>query len=148
MAKINIPTVNEKLLQKYIRHSVYLEQLKKGEASLISRFLGQKVFPELRDKLVAELSRVKNLETLGSIRKIPAKRLTRMMLAIRKRAQAGAVKAEKMLVDRLVNISRFEAQWNKNIIEKTVPFDLDMTLPSNEVLKQLALVRPFDGHKL
>jgi len=148
MAKRIIPTVNEKLLEKYIRHSVYLEQLKNGEASLISRFLGEKVFPQLRDKLIKELGRVKGLETLGSIRKIPAKRLTRMLLAVRKTAQAGAVKAEKMLVKRLINISKFEADWNADIISKTVPLDLDMTMPSNEVLKNLVTMRPMNGHKL
>jgi len=144
----NIPTVNEKLLNRYIRHSVYLEQLKKSEARNISKFLGKEVFPKLHDKLIENLGKVKNLGDLGSIRKIPIKRLTRMMLSVRKQAQAGSVKAEKMLVERLVNISRFEAQWNAGVIEKTVPLDLELTTPSNEVLRNLVTQRPFEGHKL
>lgn len=148
MAKIKIPTVNEKLLQRYIRHAVYLEQLKTGEAKLISRFLKTKIFPQIYKKLIDELGRVKNLSTLGSINKIPAARLKRMLAATQKISTAGMVKAEKMLVNRLVNISKFEADWNKNIIEKTVPVDIDMAMPSSEVLRNLVTMRPMDGHKL
>ncbi len=144
MAKI--PTVNEKLLQRYIRHAVYLEQLKKSEAIAISSFLKQKSFPQLYKKLVTELGKVKNLSTIGSVYKI--KRLKRMLAATHKVSVAGAVKAEKMLVNRLVNISKFEAQWNADLISKTVPVDIDMTMPSNEVLKNLVTQRPFEGHKL
>jgi len=148
MAKIRIPTVNEKLLQRYIRHAVYFEQLKNGEAKLISRFLKTKIFPQIYKKLINELSKVKNLETLGSIRKIPAARLKRMLAATQKISTAGMVKAEKMLVNRLVDISKFEADWNKDIISKTVPVDIDMAMPSNEVLRNLVTMRPMTGHKL
>ena len=148
MAKIKIPTVNEKLLEKYIRHSVYLEQLKKAEASLISRFLKQKTFPQIYNKLIKELSRIKNLETLGSINRIPVRRLKVMLAATQKISTAGMVQAEKMLVNRLVNISKFEADWNADLISKTVPLDIDMSMPSNEVLKNLVTMRPMDGHKL
>jgi len=148
MAKIRIPTVNEKLLQRYIRHAVYLEQLKMGEAKLISRFLKQKIFPQIYKKLIDELGRVENLSTLGSINKIPAQRLKRMLAATQKISTAGMVKAENVLVDRLVNISKFEADWNKDLISKTVPIDIDMAMPSSEVLKNLVTMRPMDGKKL
>lgn len=146
MAKLKVPTVNEKLLQRYIRHAIYLEQLKKAEARLISRFLKHKTFPQIYEKLISELGRVKNLKTIGSIYKI--KRLKRMLAAVQKISTAGMIKAEKMLVGRLVNISKFEAQWNINMISKTVPIDIDMTMPSNEVLRSLVTMRPMDGHKL
>lgn len=146
MAKIKIPTVNEKLLERYIRHSVYLEQLKIGEAKLVSRFLKQKVFPQIYGDLVGVLSKVKNLETIGSIYKV--KRLKKMLAAVQKISAAGVAKVEKKLVNRLVNVSRFEAKWDANMISKTVPVDIDMTMPSNEVLKNLVTMRPMSGHKL
>ncbi len=150
MAKVRIPipTVNEKLLERYIRHSVYMEQLKTGEAKLISRFLKQRTFPRIYQKLISELGKVKGLETLGSIRNIPIRRLRRMLAATQKISTAGMVKAEKMMVDRLVNVSKFEARWNADMISKTVPVDIDMAMPSNEVLRNLVTMRPMDGHKL
>lgn len=146
MAKLKVPTVNEKLLQRYIRHAVYLEQLKAGEARAIGRFLKQKTFPQIYDKLMRELGKVKDLKSIGSIYKI--KHLKRMLAATQKISTAGMVKAKEMMVSRLVNISKFEAQWNVNMISKTVPIDIDMTMPSNEVLRKLVTMRPMDGHKL
>lgn len=146
MAKIKIPTVNEKLLERYIRHAVYLEQLKKGEAKLISRFLKTKAFPQIYGKLIGELGKVKNLETVGSIYRI--KRLKMMLASVQKISTAGMVKAQKMLVSKLVDISKFEAKWNANLIAKTVPLDITMEMPSTEVLKKLVTMRPMDGHKL
>lgn len=148
MAKLKTPTVNEKLLERYIRHSVYIEQLKKSEAKKIGSFLNKEVFPQLHDKLIKELGKVKNLSTIGSIRKIPVSRLKKMLAATEKVSLAGMVKAEKMLVKRLINISHFEARWNKKILEKVIPLDIDLEMPSNEVLKTLVNTRTMDGHKL
>ena len=144
MAKIK--TINEKLLERYIRHAVYLEQFKKGEAMAISSFLKQETFPQLYKKLMVELGKVKDLSTVG----FKIKRLKKMLAATHKVSVAGAVKAEKMLVKRLINISKFEAKWNADLIEKTVLLDIDRTatMPSNEVLKNLVTKRPFGGHKL
>lgn len=147
MAKRIIPTVNEKLLDRYIRHAVYLEQLKIGEAKRIGKFLKQKTFPQIYGKLVTELSKVKDIEAIGSIYKI--RHLKRMLAATHKISVAGMVKAEKMLVGKLINIAKFEANWNADVIKKTVPLDIDLAMPSNEVLKHLVMAKPIvEGHKL
>lgn len=146
MAKIKVPTVNEKLLDKYIRHAIYMEQLKASEAAAISNFLKKETFPQLYNKLITELSKVKSIESIGSLNKI--KRLKQMMASIDKIITAGAIRAGDKLNKRLYNIAEFEARWNKNIIEKTVPVDIDFTMPSNQVLRQLVLKSSFQGHKM
>ena len=146
MAKRIPITVNEKLLNKYTRHAVYMEQLKLGEAKLISRFLKTKVFPSIFSRLMTDLGKVKDIENIGSIRRI--KRLKNMLAATHKVSVAGMVKAEKQLVNRLINVAKFEALWNKGEIEKTVPLDIDLDMPSNETLRRLVTMRPMDGHKL
>jgi len=144
---IKLKTVNEKLLEQYIRHSVYIERLKAGEAKLISEFLKRKTFPQLYKKLISE---IKRLEKLGTPQKITAfrKRLEQMLIATQKLSTAGMVKAEAMLINRLVNVSKFEANWNKGLLKKTVPLAYDFTMPSNTVLKNLVNTVSFDGHKL
>ena len=143
-------SVNEQLLNKYTRHSVFLQQLEKGEALRIGRFMKQNVFPSIFQKLMAELNKVKDIKTIGSARRI--KRLNQMLATVRQTAIAGFVRAEKQAISRLVDISRFEAQWNINTIERTVPLDISMVMPSNAVLRTLVTTKAFGGpdnqHKL
>ncbi len=143
-------TVNEQLLNRYTRHSVFLQQLEKGEALRIGRFMKQNVFPSIYQKLIAELNKVKDIKTIGSVRRI--KRLNQMLASVKQTAIAGFVRAEKQAISRLVDVSRFEAQWNVNTIERTVPLDISMVMPSNAVLRTLVTTRAFGGpdnqHKL
>ena len=143
-------TVNEQLLNRYTRHSVFLQQLEKGEALRIGRFMKQNVFPSVFQKLMAELNKVKDIKTIGSARRI--KRLNQMLASVKQTAIAGFVRAEKQAISRLVNVSRFEAQWNINTIERTVPLDISMVMPSNAVLRTLVTTKAFGGpdnqHKL
>lgn len=150
MAKIKIKhfTTNEKLLDKYVRHAVYVEQLKKGEARRISTMLAKDVFPEMRIKLLASLTKIVGIRDPDDIRLIPFKRIINLIAANKKIAIAGMVKAEKVLINRLTDIAKYEADWNSNTLKKAVPLDIDIAMPSTEVLRQLVTSRPFDGHKL
>ncbi|KKM69396.1 hypothetical protein LCGC14_1451200 [marine sediment metagenome] len=143
-------TVNEVLFDKYTRHSIFLQQLEKGEALRIGRFLQGQVFPSLREKILGELSKVKDIKSVGVIRRV--RRLTRMLVSIQKTTAAGMVRAEKAAISRLIDVSRFEAQWNVNTIERTVPLDIDMVMPSHAVLQELVTTKSFGGpgnqHKL
>ncbi len=143
-------TVNEVLFDKYTRHSIFLQQLEKGEALRIGRFLQGQVFPSLREKILVELSKVKDIKSVGAIGRV--KRLTRMLVSIQKTTAAGMVRAEKAAISRLIDVSRFEAQWNVNTIERTVPLDISMVMPSHAVLRELVTTKSFGGpgnqHKL
>ncbi len=143
-------SVNEQLLNKYTRHAVFLQQLEKGEALRIGRFMKQNVFPSIFQKLMTELGKVKDIKTVGSARRI--KRLNQMLASVKQTAIAGFVRAEKQAISRLVDVSRFEAQWNINTIERTVPLDISMVMPSNAVLRTLVTTKAFGGpdnqHKL
>lgn len=141
MAKRKIPTVNEKLLEKYIRHAIYVEQLKSGTAKKISGFLKKDVIPKIKRRLTAELSKTKSLKV---------DRLNKILNSVDKISAAGTSEARERLVKELESISRFEASWNEKTIKSTVPLDIDETfsMPSNEVLKQLVTKTSMDGHKL
>jgi len=146
MAKINIPSVNDKLLDKYIRHSVWMEQLKAGEAAAISKMLKKDVFPQLYDKLILELGKVKNLGSIQNLKKI--KRIKQMMASVEKTATAGAIRAGKLINQKMYNVAKFEAKWNAKTLEKAIPLDISLNTPSNAVLKQLVLASTFQGHRM
>lgn len=138
-------SVNEKLLDRYIRHAVYIERFKAGEAKKISRHLSREVFPELIDKLMTKIKATdpSKLKKLWAIR-----RLRRLTASMDKIIKAGMIKAKDATVDSLMNLAEWEAKWNKGMIEKMVPLDIDMSMPNPEVLRQAVLTTPFEGHKL
>jgi len=140
-----MPTVNEKLLDRYIRHSVYIERFKAEEARKISQHLNKEVFPELIDKLMTKLKTTdpNKLKKLWAI-----KRLRRLTASVDKITKAGMIKAKDTTVDSLMDLAEWEAKWNKSMIEKIVPLDIDMSMPNPEVLRQAVLTTPFEGHKL
>ena len=123
-------TVNEKLLDRFIRHSIYLERFKSSEARRISAFLGTEVYPEV----------IKKVET--------SLRSKQLAAAIDRIMQAGMVKAGERTIDVLTDLSAYEAEWTANTIRKAVPLDIEMSMPSQEVLKQIVTSKPMDGHKL
>jgi SPP1 gp7 family putative phage head morphogenesis protein len=126
-------TVNEKLLDRFIRHSIYLERFKNSEARRISSFLGTEVYPEV----------IKKVETA-----VFNKRTKQLAAAIDRIMQAGMVKAGERTIDALTDLSAYEAEWTANTIRKAVPLDIEMSMPSQEVLKQIVTSKPMDGHKL
>lgn len=133
------------MLDRYIRHAVYIERFKAGEAKKISQHLGKEVFPELIDKLMIKLkgtdpSKLKKVWVI--------KRLKRLTASVDKITAIGMIKAEKATIDSLMDLAEWEARWNKGLIEKTVPLDIDMIMPSPEVLRQSVLSTSFEGHKL
>jgi len=144
-----VETINEKLLDRYIRHAVYIERFKAGEAKKISQHLNKEVFPELIDKLTGTVEKFIRKYPEG-LRKTPyiIERLKRLTASIDKIIKVGMIKAKESTVDSLMDLTEWEAKWNKGMIERTVPLDLDMTMPNPEVLRQAVLTTPFEGHKL
>ena len=139
-------SVNNRLRDKYIRHSVFLQQLSKGEAAQVGAFVKHQVFPNIYKKLMAELSKNPAIRTAGSLRKIA--NFKRTLAALHTISTAGMIKAEKQVSRRLVNLSKYEADWNINAIERTVPLDISMVHPSTNVLKELVRTTSFEGHKM
>jgi SPP1 gp7 family putative phage head morphogenesis protein len=138
-------TVNEKLVDKYIRHAISIERLKNSEAKAISQFLGKQVFPELIDKLLKELDKIDPAKMTA---KWVTTRLRRMTAAIDKLIIAGMGRAEDALVGNLVDLGNFEAEWIKTTIEDTIPVDIDLSSPSKAVIRTSVLSATFDDHKL
>ena len=130
-------TVNEKLLDKFIRHSVFMERFKASEAIKISNMLAKEVTPAVVDKMTTILTRGKD-----------ARRVRELAAALDIITKAGAVKAGKATIDDLTDLSKYEAEWIVSTIKKTVPLDIGMTMPSGEVLRQLVTTKVFEGHKL
>jgi len=132
-------------MDRYIRHAVYVERFKAGEAKKIAQHLNKEVFPELIDKLMAKL---KAIDPSKLSKTWTTKRLKGLIAATDRIITTGMMRAEETTVNNLMDLAEWEARWNKNVIENTVPLDIDMTMPNPEVLRQSVLSSSFEGHKL
>lgn len=137
---MNPRTVNEKLLDKIIRHSVYIERFKAGETKRMLPLL-RRVLSSLSDKLIADLARVSPDKWSIKHLKVIKGALDRMMTT-------GMVYIRSDVVDHLMDLAELEAKWSAGIIEKTVPVGISLNLPSVEVIRKLVLTKPMEGHKL
>jgi len=138
-------TVNEKLLDKIIRHAVYIERFKSAETRKIVRQLHDKVFPLLREKLTADLNRI-GRERLGQVWKV--EHLRGIIDSVDRIIAAGMVQTEQAIINDLMDLAEWEAKWNANLIERTIPVDISMNLPSVETVRQAVLTKSMEGHKL
>ena len=142
---MKVQPVNEKLLDRYLRHAIYIERFKTGEARKISQHLNKEVFPELIDKLIGKL---KSIDPDKLQKAWATKRLKGLIASVDRIITTGTIKAEKIVVSSLMDLAEWEARWNKSIIENAIPLDIDMTMPSVESLRQAVLTSPMEGHKL
>jgi SPP1 gp7 family putative phage head morphogenesis protein len=140
-----VKSVNEKLLDRYIRHAVQIERFKSGEAKRLSNHLGREVFPELIDKLMDKL---RSVDPDALKKSWAVKRLKKLTASIDKIIIAGMGKAEDALVGNLMDLSDMEVDWTKLIIERTVPLDISMSIPSTEALRQAVLSTKIEDYKL
>jgi len=132
-----MPTVNEDLLNRIIRHSVYVDRFATHEAFEIAKFLGGKVYPEITAKIQSHLLKGRSVQHLKDLQ-----------AAVDKMTKAAAAKVNDMLTADLIDLSAYEAEWMKDAVTKAVPLDIDMTMPSAETMKTIVTQTPMEGHKL
>lgn len=132
-------------MDRFIRHAVYIERFKAGEAKKIGQHLNKEVFPELIDKLMNKLKTI----APNKLNKVwVIERLKGLTASVDRIITVGMIKAEKETVSSLMDLAEWEARWNKKVIESIVPLDIDMIMPNPEVLRQSVLTSTFEGHKL
>lgn len=139
-----MPTVNEKILEAQIKHSVYLERYKGG---VLKKIIGQlnKTEADLMAKIASRLSVI---EDRGfDIGPASTKRLEKLLAEIvAKREQAYKVLGEMML-DELVEFAKYEADFQIRLSE-TAGVQANFTMPSNAQLKAIVTAQPFQGRLL
>lgn len=139
-------TVNERLLRASIRHAVLSERLKASEVEAIVSMLNRDVIPDLTSRLRWMLDRI---ESRGI--DVPALKTQRYKDLI---AQFGAivddgVKSMRLAhVDRLIEVAKYESEWQKGAILRAVPVKVSLELPSVSTLRSIVTSRPFEGHVL
>lgn len=129
--------MNGELLDRSLRHAVYLQRYKKTEVKSIIKLLGNDVLPDLLGKIDGRIQNNAGAWTTAKLQETAAT-LNEFM--------RGAMKGLGEKVDtRMSALAIAEAEWQKATLADVVPMNISFTLPSPELLRSIVTSRPFEG---
>ena len=126
-------TVNSVLADRHVRHGVYLEGLKTHEANEIIRMLDKDVLPDLVDRIVARLNRIRVRGTDVSATQF--KNVKELMQTVESTMRARSDVLLGHLRGTLEAIATAEAGWAAAAIKSAMPIAVVIHRPA-------AVVRP------
>lgn len=148
-----MPSVNEEIQDRAIRHQIQLLRLENNEAQAIIKMLDDEVIPDLVDRIAAHLSRMEL--SGGTIQGIEAQRLQSLSGAIdeilKRFDGSGPDSADSIrrkLVERLTGIAETEAKAADKVIQDALPIEFETAVPDVNKLRSLVINQPFDGAPL
>lgn len=137
-------TVNERILEAQIRHSIYLERYKAGVLRQIIALLNR-TEADLIEQIAARLAKI---EGRGyDLGKDSTQRLNDLLKAIKERRESVYQVLERQLSGELIDFASYEADFQIKTAA-SAGAGVQMTLPSNPQLKAIVTAQPFQGRLL
>ncbi len=136
-------SVNNELLNRAIRHAVYLEQIKAKEVARMMQFMERKLIPDMERILAKRLGRV-GIAGGG----IHAKRFSSLMDEMRAVLKTNMSGMRGLQADRMLKIGNFEAQWQASALKQTVPLDMTFKTPTIGTIRSALTSKPMQGRLL
>lgn len=136
-------TVNEKLLDRAIRHALYFQRFKSTEANDVLRFLDRKVFPDVTRTVNERLAAAaiagidRGPWTTAYVRDIRA--------AVGSVVTAGVKTAAGGFQSTMQDFVVSEAAFQTSLLKENVPLDVDFRTPSPELLRSIVTTKPIEG---
>ena len=139
-----MPTVNEKILDAQIKHSIFLERYKAGVLKKIVGLLNKSE----ADLIETIAKRLAGIEERGfDLGPASTKRLQKLLAEIvAKREEVYTVLGEQALAE-LVDFTHYEADFQVRLTDNAGA-NLSLALPSNAQLKAIVTAQPFQGRIL
>jgi len=138
-------SLNEQVMDRVIRHQVYLQQLATSEVVKINALLD-----DLQNDLVAQLERrFDRIARQGfDAGPVTSRRLQELYAAVRRLNLKGMKQGRKDLTKTFSKLSEDEATFVRDMIENSAPVKLDTQMPSPELLRKIATSSPINGTPL
>ena len=130
--------ISDVILQRAIRHAVYLEQLKNSEVRQLVKMFNDEIEPDVMALVEKHLGRGTFTE----------KRLKELKNANQAVVAAGYKKLEKDFTKELKEIGITEAQWNSLMLKQITPIDFDFRTPHLATLRSAVTKSPVHGKLL
>lgn len=137
-------TANEILVDRAIRHAVFLERFKSGEVRRMLGFLNTKVFPDVVGQLV-------KLDIVpGGFDSNRARRLQQTLASMRGTMATGMRSAGLRMTKSMERFALSEARWQTGVLRDATPAALNIgfNTPSLQTLATIVKTRPLQGKTL
>jgi SPP1 gp7 family putative phage head morphogenesis protein len=136
-------TVNEAILDRAIKHGIFLERYKGQVARDIIAYMNDSMFPALQEQILRRLSTF----TARGFDPGPGatNRLQLMQYAVNDIVRGGMQTAKGLVVDDLVKMAKVEGQFSTQLFDSLTPLQVQWSLPSAGLLRQVVTQRPFGG---
>lgn len=138
-------TVNGRILDRAIRHSVFLERYKTQEVERIVNFYNRHVFPDLLKEYESRLARA--FYKGADPGPWTTNRLREVIASAHQQMRVGTRIAYSELNKDLRALAMSEAEWQARALSEAVPsaFGLDFRTPSPVLMRELVNNNPFEG---
>jgi len=136
---------NEKLQDRAIRHSIYLERLKTQEANKVRAQL-ERAYEDVTAQIEKRLSKI---EAIGfDAGPETTQRLRDMARGNKETLDPAYQETLSEQKESLLGIAQSEAQWQAGAVNQAVGINLQMTLPDTQMMREVVQGRPFQGRLL
>lgn len=139
-------STNERLVDRALRHSVFLERYKAGEIRRIVRFIEQETMPAMRRKLFQRLDRISGRGFDPGPRTTEAVR--KMLDELDAIVHAGYVELAARSKSGLFELAKSERDFQVGALSQEVPFTFAFSAPDVGLIRSAVVSRPFQGRLL
>ena len=134
-------TVNERLLDREVRHLLYLTRVSNGEERQLIADL-EKMLPVLLDRIQRSGRSIEGGVVLSSRAHQRLQTLARNVHTI---VRASTKAAETNMTGRLTDIAEYEADFQKRLLESAVPVEFIASVPPLSRVSRAVFARPMSG---
>lgn len=139
------PSANEILMDRLIRHQVYLLRVSSRQATQIRRLLDE----ARADALGLLTARLEDIRERGfDLGPATTARLEALFEALDALLTGSLLDAERRLTGDLGALAEAEAVFARGLLKTTMPVAWDVVAPAPETLRSIATARPFQGRIL
>ncbi|QDU67700.1 minor capsid protein [Engelhardtia mirabilis] len=135
-------TLNERVLDRTIRHLVHVERFKAGFSRRTLAFLDDELLPDLLGQIEGRLARI---NTGAAVTPYTNQRLAELFRSISGRTAERMSEARSMVVGELLELAKAEADWLPAMVAQESPVSLSMVGPSTRQLQVIVRSKPFRG---
>lgn len=138
-----LKTVNDKILDKIIGRSVVIEGFKKSEVNRLVNFMNKELIPDVRGLLAKRLQKIHSRGLSSGV--FRTKQLREMLVSYNVMLSKGIQQMKGTLKDNLKSFGLSESQWIKSTLQKQLPIDISLRLPTAERINSILGSKPFEG---
>lgn len=141
-------TVNEKLLDRTIRHLLYLTRISTTEVKEFLGRLQKEVYPEIIDELLPAINRISSMGEGGILSTAQLSALATTSKTLQKSIVLKMTRMQEFFTGRLINIGKEEAAFEMGLFRSTIPIEFNYQVPTESQIAAIVNNQPLDGRPI